>query len=457
MKRWHRIALALGVVVLHASCAPSSSGASAGQGASSTRATGATPETRLGGTPLFGTTHTPHNLPISYWEPSILAHWGRTSIVDDLATADVQECIRNGCPNFTAPYVTFGDVAYPIYFARPGDPEHVAVDEGGSVRTCPLDGGKGWKGVRIPDGARFWDQAIVGPRSVRDLVPATDDVHFTIIDRERNRIYAFYTYAGQGFGLNASSQLQSSTRACDLLSADGVDGPGDDAIVSALAPERRYGCQGGAGYPSAGCGMSGIGAGISAGAPFGMTDSNGYLGPNGILFPQDFDDTGWTGDAIGTMHHALRCYISTAYQAGYMWPMQWPGDGTSGRSLRNGQIIRLDPSFPVDSTWPSYEQRLLRTLQVYGCVLSDYGSWGWGFHALSDWPGTGVSPAPDDGPWTEANMAASGMAPTAIAEAAAFHARTDSRGTRYDVMPHIAQVQPHLQVILPHGASYPAR
>jgi hypothetical protein len=160
--------------------------------------------------------------------------------------------------------------------------------------------------------------------------------------------------------------------------------------------------------------------------------------------PQDFSDTGWTGAAVGTLHHALRCSVPDAYQYGYMWPMQNPMAGTPGRSLRNGQIIRLDPTYNVEtSTASAAEKRVMRTLQRYGCVVSDYGDYGMALFALSGW--SGVGPNRSGNPWT----AAAG----APAEAQSFYTNLNSQGVRMNLRIPTER----MQVIRPHGAAYPAR
>jgi hypothetical protein len=391
---------------------------------------------RVAGAPLFGTRHTPNNRPISDWAPGIRAHYGVKSIVDARATADLQAGIGL---RWGAPYVVFKQDSYAIYYAREGDPEYRVTDQDGNPKYCPLDRGAGYAGVRVPADARVWVDGAA--RRVADgVLTADDDFHFTVVDAARNRVYGFYMGSGTRFGVKGG-RLRTPWRSCDLLHGD------DAAIEAASAAPRRYRCGGGRGYPVAGCGLAGIGAGVSAGGPFGNGDSNGFMGPHGVIVPQDFDDEGWTGEAVGTLHHALRCSTPAAYQHGYVWPMQDPGAGARGRHLRDGQIIRLDPSFDVSATGaPPYEQRLMRTLQVYGCVLSDYATYGMALFALSAWPGTGVRRDGQD-PWTAAGGA--------NAEAQAFHAGADRRGVRFRVLPHMSMRA--LQVVLPHGAAHPPR
>jgi hypothetical protein len=85
----------------------------------------------------------------------------------------------------------------------------------------------------------------------------------------------------------------------------------------------------------------------------------------------------------------------------------------------------------------------MRTLQVYGCVLSDYANYGMALFALGAWDGTG--PNRGANPWTAAGGA--------NAEAQSFYTNVSGQGTRMN----LAIPTSRLQVIRPHGASYPAR
>lgn len=390
-----------------------------------------------GGAPLYGTLHSPNNRPISEWEADIRAHYGLSStasIVDPEATADWRAAFTDGTGNFGTPYVVFRANSYALYWAQDGDPEYPIADSGGATRTCPLDVGTGWTGIRVPAGAKVWANGMVAIDPMAGLV---DDFHLTIVDPARNRVYAFYGGSGSSLGLSGG-KLRTPYRGCDLLHGD------DAAILAQQAAAKRYGCAGGAGYPPAGCGLEGIGAGVSAGNGFGNGDSNGFLGPHGVIVPEDFDDTGWSGAAVGTLHHALRCSNPGAYQHGYMWPMQNPAAGTAGRALRDGQIIRLDPAFDVEASSASAaDKRLLRTLQRYGCVLSDYANYGMALFAQSAWAGTGPRRGAD--PWTAAGGA--------NAEAQAFASGMNANGIRFGLPVPTAM----LEVVRPHGAAYPAR
>jgi hypothetical protein len=386
------------------------------------------------GTPLFGTLHTPNNRPISDWEPDIRRYYGladTSTIVDAAATRDLQDAFATS--RYNTPYAVFGQVSYAIYYAKAGDPEYPIADISGRVRTCPLD--PAGRGVRIPAGAKRWSTPVAGTVPVIPATPGDTDIHFTVIDVERNRVYAFYSYGGDTVGVT-NGQFRSSTRACDLLKGS------DATVLAAQSYTKRYGCTGGAGYPGAGCGTEGIGAGVSAGAGFGNGDSNGFIGPHGVIMPQDFDDTGWSGAAVGTLHHALRCSAPAAFQHGYMWPMQDPMGGTRG--LRDGQIFRLDPAYDVEASGASAaEKRIMRTLQRYGCVLSDYGDYGMALFALSAWDGVG--PNRGANPWT-----AAGGAPP---EAQSFYTKVSSQGVRFNLRIPVER----MQVIRPHGAAYPPR
>ena len=415
-------------------------GNAGGGGAGATGGGGGAPQAA----PLFGTFHTPNNRPISDWEADILTFYGGSSIVDPNATADLQDCIANS-GTWGAAYAVFGEDSYALYFAQPGDPEYPIAGASGVARpVCPLDSAEAWAGnVRIPTGAKRWDSNTDTPIDVDPATLATTDIHFTVIDLERNRIYAFYTGSGGPLGVQGGSWV-SGWAGCDQLYGD------DGAILAASSYDIRYGCPGGGGYPPAGCGLEGLGAGVAAGQGSGSGDSNGYLGPHGVIVPQDFDDTGWSGEAVGTLHHALRCSMPTAYQWGYSWPMADTVNGDPSRFVRDGQIMRLSPSFDVAATGaPAYEQRLMRTMQVYGCVQSDFADWGMALFALSAWPGAGLLHDAND-PWSAAGMA--GMPPAAIDEAVAFHAGASSGGAKSDLLPSMPMSE--LEFILPNGAAH---
>jgi hypothetical protein len=393
----------------------------------------------VSGTPLFGTASTPNNRPIAAWEPGVLDHYGTSSVVDEEATEVLQEAIASSSWS-RPPYVNFGADSYTIYYAQDGDPEYPMADSSGDEVSCPLDADEGWRGVRIPEGARIYGGSGV------EATYVSEDTHFTIVDVERNRMYAFYSGSGDSIGVS-DGKFISSYRGCDLVSADGLDGPGDAAIAAASTAEQRYGC-GAAGS----CGLP-AGSGVAcSGGGFGSGDSNGFIGGHGVIMPQDFDDAGWTGVAVGTLHHALRCGFPSGYQYGSMWPMQGNRAGTSGMPIRDGQIVRLDPEFDVESVTggssPTAAQRaarrVMKTLQVYGCVISDFANYGMALHALTNFPGAGPA-RPSASPWS-AEAGAS-------AEAQAFNAGESE--TRWDVASSIDMTR--LQMVLPHGATFPER
>jgi hypothetical protein len=383
-----------------------------------------------GGSPLFGSTHSPNNRPISDWETDILSHFGKGTIVDSLATADLQACIKSST-TWGAAYVSFGDDSYTVYYAQTGDPEYPVVDDSGSKKTCALDQGKGWTGVRFPAAAHAY-----GATSLNAFTPS-NDTHFSIVDVQRNRIYTFYAGSGATMGLSGG-QWASPYRGCDLLTAAGTDGQGDAALLSAQSASKRYACTDGT---SGSCKLPG-GAGVAqnGSTTFGWGDSNGYMSGHGVIMPEDFDDTGWSGAAVGTLHHALRCSNPDTCQYGGMWPVGDAGAGTAGQHVLNGQILQLDPSVNVSSLGASaYEKRVLKTLQVYGCVISDYATWGMELFALSAWDGTG--PQRSSNPWTAAGGAGT--------EAQAAYSGANSKGTKSKFLPHLDLTK--LQVILPHG------
>jgi hypothetical protein len=324
---------------------------------------------------LVGTAHSPMNLPISYWEGDIAAHNGG-AIVDDAATAD----LLSGA--ISSPWFTTEDDAFAAYWALPGDAELTVVKPSGPW-ACPLDVADGIStGVRVPAGAH--DPGYV------------DDKHIVIIDPDKNRIYAFYASASSAIGPDGSGNFIAEFGGCDLYR-------GDDAAIAATSDAaHRWSCTGGT------CGMAGIGAGMTSGG----NDCNGYANPHGVIFPQDFDDTGWSGEALGTLHHALYCAVPASIMNGYVWPMTDGGLNTADRHVHNGVIIRVDPAFVIPGDTPAWAARIIRTFQVYGCVLGDYGS-GLKLSGQGNWDGLG--PARGANPWS----AAGGAGPEAQEAAAA--------------------------------------
>lgn len=411
---------------------------------------------RPAGAPSFGTAHSPNNLPISYWTADILAQYGGSSIVDSAATADLQACA------FSGPHsqVVTKQVAWWIYYVQPSDTDYPVADVNGTARgTCPIDVGTSWdhgaySTLRVPSTAMRWSTPDATAVPLNPGTAGDTDVHVTFVDVERNRIYSAYSYGGDSIGVfdfNGTQRWIASTTTCDTLHGS------DSALQSLLSGLARYGCAGQSGYPDAACGLAGIGAGISAGAPFSNGDSNGFSGASGVIVPEDFDDTGWTGEAVGTFHHALRHQMPSACQYGYVWPQQDPAGGTTGKALRDGQIIQLDPAYDIVSdtggSSPTLAQlgtrRLLKTLQVYGSILSDYGSWGWPtFFTLANWPGLGAAQDGAHSPWTAAGGASAG------AEAWMALVGGSTHGD-YGAILSDAQLA-RLRVVLPSGAAHPA-
>jgi hypothetical protein len=358
------------------------------------------------GTPVVGTAHSPSNLPISFWAPDIQSHFGVMDIVDPGATADLQYGFGN-ISTFGTPFFSIATDSFDVYYALPGDPTYTIVTSSGTPAPCPLDEG-GDTRVRVPLGAHVFTTA--------------DDQHLSIVDVERNRIYAFYAEAGRAFGVSGDTFI-APYRGCDVLRGD------DAAIAAQISAANRYGCSGGK------CGLAGLGAGVPTG---GNGDSNGNLTPHGIIMPEDFDDTGWTGEAVGTLHHALYCAVPNAIQDGYVWPTQDPMVGVAGRTLKNGQIIRLDPAYDVEgASAASWAKRVMRTMQRYGCIVSDIGAWGLKFSAQGNWAGLGPSRGPN--PWSTAG----GAPPEA----------SDATGDGQTGLVHIPIPVSRLQAILPHGVA----
>jgi len=175
------------------------------------------------------------------------------------------------------------------------------------------------------------------------------------------------------------------------------------------------------------------------------------MSPYGDIMPQDFDDTGWSGDAIGTFHHALYTIIPSGYISKAVWPT--PDEGGTTRSLKNGQIIQLDPyacstiEFDV-SCLNASDRRLAKTLMVYGAVISDYGSYGPKFSGqFSGKDSNGVQHYTN--PWTpEGTPGLSGQAQNEIALVTA-------NGTANVIYtPSITGLLGKLRVLLPHGPTY---
>jgi hypothetical protein len=174
-------------------------------------------------------------------------------------------------------------------------------------------------------------------------------------------IFAFYSSSGDRLGVS-SGKWESDYRGCDYLA-----NPGGDAVVAA-AVASRFSCTG---FPCVS--IAGVGAGVGIGGT-AASDRNAYMSPYGDVMPQDFDDTGWTGDAIGTLHHALYTIIPSGYIANAVWPT--PNEGGTNRTLKNGQIIQLDPyacsatQFDL-SCFAVNDQRIAKTLMGQSSLISE--------------------------------------------------------------------------------------
>lgn len=113
--------------------------------------------------------------------------------------------------------------------------------------------------------------------------------------------------------------------------------------------------------------------------------------------------------------------------------------GVAGRTLKNGQLVRLDPAYDVEASGAvTWAKRVMRTMQRCGCVVSDIGNYGLKFSAQGNWSGLGASRGAN--PWSTA-----GGAPSE-ASAATNDGQT---GLVYIPIP-VAR----LQAILPHGVAH---
>lgn len=302
---------------------------------------GVCPVTTSGGTPQFGTASSGMNLPISFWGVG----W------DSAATADLQQALSVN--SYSSLYWTIGDDSFATYYVTSADPEYPLADASGKSVGCPGGGGVNYTTVRLPSYITS---------SWNGLYTVNNDQHLSVVDSERNRVYAFYSYQGQTLGL-VNGVFESGWRACDYLK-----NPNGDAPVAAAVANRSQ-CTA---YPCSGTTGIGLGASVSS-------DRNGYMSPYGDIMPQDFDDTGWSGDAVGTLHHALYTIIPTGYISKAVWPT--PNEGNNTRSLHNGSIIQLDPhacsATAYDaSCFTANDRRIAKTLMVYGAVILDFGSYG---------------------------------------------------------------------------------
>jgi len=367
--------------------------------------------------PLFGTASSPMNLPISFWNVG----------VDSAATSDLQAAL--GLSSFSKAYWTIGDDSFATYYATSSDPVYGLADSTGNSKTCTGGGGAVFNAIHIPS---------VITSSWNGLYSTKNDQHFSVVDTTNNQIFAFYSAAGSHLGIY-NGQWESDYRACDYL----TNPAGDSQVASAVAD--RATCSS---FPCSS--IAGIGAGVAIGGT-SASDRNAFMSPYGDIMPQDFDDTGWSGDAIGTFHHALYTIIPSGYISKAVWPT--PDEGGTTRSLKNGQIIQLDPyacstiEFDV-SCLNASDRRLAKTLMVYGAVISDYGSYGPKFSGqFSGKDSNGVQHYTN--PWTpEGTPGLSGQAQNEIALVTA-------NGTANVIYtPSITGLLGKLRVLLPHGPTY---
>jgi hypothetical protein len=367
--------------------------------------------------PLFGTSSSPMNLPISFWNVG----------VDSAATSDLQAAL--GLSSFSKAYWTIGDDSFATYYATSSDPTYELADSTGTSKTCTGGGGAAFNTVHIPS---------VVTATWNGLYSTTNDQHFSIVDTTNNQIFAFYSSAGDHLGIY-NGKWESDYRACDYL----TNPAGDVSVASAVAD--RASCTS---FPCNN--IAGIGAGVAIGGT-SASDRNAFMSPYGDIMPQDFDDTGWSGDEVGTFHHALYTIIPSGYISGAVWPT--PNEGGTTRSLKNGQIIQLDPyacgSMKFDlSCLNASDRRLAKTLMVYGAVISDYGNYGPKFSGqFSGKDRSGVQHYAN--PWTPEGTP--GLSVEAQNEIAMV---TVSGSANVIYTPSITAVLSKLRVLLPHGPTY---
>jgi hypothetical protein len=367
--------------------------------------------------PLFGTQSSPMNLPISFWNVG----------VDTAATSDLQAALS--LSSFSKMYWTIGDDSFATYYATSSDPVYTLADARGNPQSCTGGGGTVYTTVHIPSVVTsLWN----------GLYSTTNDQHLSVVDTTNNQIVAFYSSAGDHLGIY-NGNWESDYRACDYL----ANPAGDSPVASAVA--NRSSCTA---FPCNN--ITGIGAGVAIGGT-SASDRNAFMSPYGDIMPQDFDDAGWGGDAVGTFHHALYTIIPTGYIANAVWPT--PNEGGTKRSLRNGQIIQLDPyscssiEFDVSCLNPT-DMRLAKTLMVFGAVISDYGSYGPKFSGqFSGKDRNGVQHTMN--PWTPAG--------TLGLSAAAYNEIGMVTGNGTDNViytPSITAIMSKLRVLMPHGPTY---
>jgi hypothetical protein len=290
------------------------------------------------------------NRPISYWQADIIAHWG--SLVDPVATAELKAAVGS-VQGVGTPWFTTSESSFPVYVVKDGDPDLIDITVADGW-TCPIGG---YRTIRAP-------------RGMKPPPGSGGDQHLTIVDVTRGVIYSFYD--SQGAAQLNGNVYTSRGHGCDLAAVD---------QARELAQEPfRWSCTENS-VPSAwqSCGMAGIGAGI---ATAGSVTNGGTSGAAGTIMPEDFSFPD------GTLGHALTCALPTELFNGFTWPMKFWQAQISGRHLRMGSILTLDPSLNIDSIAgvPDWEKRILKTWQKYGCVTRDAG-YGPSMNGQADWAG----------------------------------------------------------------------
>jgi PKD repeat protein len=373
--------------------------------------------TSSAGKPLFGTTSSPMNLPIASWNVG----------VDTAATSDLQAALR--LSSYSQLYWTIGDDSFATYYATSSDPSYTLADASGNAKSCTGGGGTVYTTVHLPS---------VVTSSWNGVYNTTNDQHLSVVDLTNNQIFAFYSSSGDHLGIY-NGKWESDYRGCDYL----ANPNGDAAVATAVA--NRFSCTG---FPCAN--IAGVGAGVGIGGT-AASDRNAFMSPYGDIMPQDFDDTGWTGDAIGTLHHALYTIIPSGYIANAVWPT--PNEGGTNRNLKNGQIIQLDPyacggtQFDLSCFAPN-DQRIAKTLMVYGAVISDFGSYGPKFSGqFSGRDGNGVTHFAN--PWTPAGTP--GLSQAAYTE---INNVTANGAGNVIYNSSISAVLSKLRVLAAHGPTY---
>lgn len=289
------------------------------------------------------------NRPISYWRDQT----GYPLSVDSVATSQVRAAIAGSSTWFTTHVV-----AFPVYFVKDGDSGLVerVITRGSANWVCPMDQGVRTT-VRMPSNAHA------------DTAPGFHDRHLAVVDTSRNRVYSFYG-SDDTFGVQANGSMNTLTAGCDLYR-------GDDAVI--LQKEAaRWTCT----EPQAtsSCGTRGIGTGIDIG---GASTNAGFSAAAGVVMPEDFSRP----EDLG---HALQCVLPTGVTDGWTWPAKlWQGT-ISGMRVRNGSILRINPSWQIPATVPAWEAKVLRTWQRYGCIMADGANApAVAMHGQADWAGPG--------------------------------------------------------------------